>query len=280
VKATERRGDAGTPGRGEAKERDLFSASARPPASVSFALELEGVTRSFGGLVAVADVTLSIAMRERRAIIGPNGAGKTTLFHLISGELPVTRGRIRLFGDDVTALPPHMRVGRGLGRTYQVTNIFPALSVQENVLLAAIGLAKTKFSFLSPAPSRGPLRERVEQALLDVSLQEKAHVQARELSHGEQRQLELALALAGRPRVLLLDEPAAGLSAAERALMANLIRNLPADLTLVVIEHDMDLALNLMEHVTCLHNGRVIADEPAATIARNQTVQDVYLGVG
>jgi branched-chain amino acid transport system ATP-binding protein len=250
------------------------------PLPPSPALELDGVTRAFGGLVAVADVTLRIAMRERRAIIGPNGAGKTTLFNLISGELPVTRGRIRLFGDDVTALPPHMRVGRGLGRTYQVTNIFPALSVQENVLLAAIGLAKTKFSFLSRAPSRGPLRERVEQALLDVGLQEKLHVQARELSHGEQRQLELALALAGRPRVLLLDEPAAGLSAAERALMADLIRNLPAELTLVVIEHDMDLALNLMEHVTCLHNGRVIADEPAATIARNQTVQDVYLGVG
>jgi branched-chain amino acid transport system ATP-binding protein len=244
------------------------------------ALELDGVTKAFGGLVAVADVSLRVGARERRALIGPNGAGKTTLFHLVSGELPVTRGGIRLFGEDVTTLPPHVRVGRGLGRTYQITNIFPALSVWENVALAAMGLTGSKFQLLRPLPRRGPLHERAERALLDVDLQDKAPVQARQLSHGEQRQLEVALALAGQPRVLLLDEPAAGLSAAERARMAELVRRLPAELTLVVIEHDMDLVLTLVDHVTCLHNGQVIADEPVATIRHNQRVQEIYLGVG
>jgi branched-chain amino acid transport system ATP-binding protein len=244
------------------------------------ALELDGVTKAFGGLVAVADVSLRVGARERRALIGPNGAGKTTLFHLVSGELPVARGHIRLFGEDVTTLPPHVRVGRGLGRTYQITNIFPALSVWENVVLAAMGLTGSKFQLLRPLPRRGPLHERAERALLDVDLQDKAPVQARQLSHGEQRQLEVALALAGQPRVLLLDEPAAGLSAAERARMAELVRRLPAELTLVVIEHDMDLVLTLVDHVTCLHNGQVIADEPVATIRHNQRVQEIYLGVG
>ncbi len=244
------------------------------------ALELDGVTKAFGGLVAVSGVTLRVPARERRAVIGPNGAGKTTLFHLLSGELPVTRGRIRLFGEDVTALSPPQRVGRGLRRTYQITNVFPALSVEENVFLAAMGLAPTKFELLRPRPRRGPLRERVERALAQVGLQDKPEVPARELSHGEQRQLELALALVGSPRVLLLDEPAAGLSAAERARMAELVRGLPTDLTLVIIEHDMDLVLNLVERVTCLHNGRVIAEESPQTIRHNETVQQVYLGAG
>ena len=244
------------------------------------ALELDGVTKAFGGLVAVSDVSLRIADRERRAIIGPNGAGKTTLFRLISGEFPVTSGRIKLSGEDVTELPAHRRVGRGLGRTYQITNIFPALSVRDNVTLAAMGVAPTKFNLLRPVPRRGTLAERVERALVAVELQNKAHIQARQLSHGEQRQLELALALAGEPRVLLLDEPAAGLSSAERGLMAELVRGLPAELTLVIIEHDMDLVLNLVERVTCLHNGRVVADESPATIRHNRTVQEIYLGVG
>jgi branched-chain amino acid transport system ATP-binding protein len=244
------------------------------------ALELDGVTKAFGGLVAVSDVSLRVGARERRALIGPNGAGKTTLFHLISGEVHVTDGRIHLFGEDITALPPHVRVGCGLGRTYQITNILPALSVWENVVLAAMGLTASKFQLLRPLPRRGPLHDRAERALLDVDLQDKAPVQARQLSHGEQRQLELALALAGQPRVLLLDEPAAGLSAAERVRMAELVRRLPAELTLVIIEHDMDLVLNLVDRVTCLHNGQVIADEPVATIRDNQRVQEIYLGVG
>jgi branched-chain amino acid transport system ATP-binding protein len=242
------------------------------------ALELEGVTRAFGGLVAVADVTLRVPQRERRAIIGPNGAGKTTLFRLISGEMAVTRGRIKLFGDDVTGLPAHQRVGRGLGRTYQVTNVFPNLSVEDNVVLAAMGLSKTKFQPLLPVPRRGSQGERVREVLEQVGLRDRARDAVARLSHGEQRQLELALALVSRPRVLLLDEPAAGLSSAERARMAELVRGLPAELTLVIIEHDMDLVMNLVDRVSCLHNGRIVAEETPATIRQNKIVQEIYLG--
>jgi branched-chain amino acid transport system ATP-binding protein len=242
------------------------------------ALELEGATRSFGGLVALSDVTLCVARRERRAIIGPNGAGKTTLFRLISGEMPVTSGRIKLLGEDVTGLPAHRRVGRGLGRTYQVTNVFPRLTVEENVTLAAMGVSKTKFQPLLPLARRGRRQERVEQALVQVGLQHRPREQVARLSHGEQRQLELALALVGQPQVLLLDEPAAGLSSAERARMAELVRRLPPELTLVIIEHDMDLVMNLVDRVSCLHNGRIVADETPATIRNNQIVQRIYLG--
>ena len=239
------------------------------------ALELDGVTRSFGGLQAVCDVTLRVPQHERRAIIGPNGAGKTTLFRLISGEMSVTSGHIKLFGEDITRLPAHRRVGRGLGRTYQVTNVFPHLTVEDNMTLAAIGLSKTKFQPLFPVPRRGAQRDHVEQ----VGLQHRAREQVARLSHGEQRQLELALALVGQTRVLLLDEPAAGLSSAERARMADLVRSLPPQLTLVIIEHDMDLVMNLVDRVSCLHNGRIIAEETPAAIRQNQMVQEIYLGV-
>ena len=244
------------------------------------ALALEGVTRAFGGLVAVSNVTLSIRERERQAVIGPNGAGKTTLFNLITGQLPVTSGRITLFGEDVTGLPVHRRVARGMARTFQITNLFPRLTVWENVMLAAQGLSRTKFSMLRPVSRRGELAERAERALEDVGLREKAGVATRELSHGEQRQLEIALALVSRPKLLLLDEPAAGLSAAERVTMTRLIRRLPAELSLILIEHDMDLALGLVDWVTVLQDGSVIvADRPDA-IRRNEQVQEVYLGAG
>jgi branched-chain amino acid transport system ATP-binding protein len=249
-----------------------------PPVPEVAALELHGVTRSFGGLVAVADVTLRVPRRERRAIIGPNGAGKTTLFRLISGEMAVTRGRITLFGEDVTDLPAHRRVGRGLGRTYQVTNVFPNLSVEDNVVLAAMGLSKTKFQPLLPVPRRGPQHEQVEEVLHQVGLHARAREHVARLSHGEQRQLELALALVSRPRVLLLDEPAAGLASAERARMAELVRGLPPELTLVIIEHDMDLVMHLVDRVSCLHNGRIVAEETPSTIRHNRTVQEIYLG--
>jgi branched-chain amino acid transport system ATP-binding protein len=246
---------------------------------VNAALELQGVSRDYGGVHAVVDVSLTVPERERRALIGPNGAGKTTLFKLISGEVPVSKGTIRVFGRDVTHLPAHKRVACGLGRTYQITNVFPALSVQDNVTLAALGLSPRKFQALLPVPRRGVHRDRVDKALLDVGLADRAHLAVRELSHGEQRQLELALALAVQPRVLLLDEPAAGLSAAERGKMAELVHGLAPELTLVIIEHDMDLVLELVERVTCLHNGRIVADEKPTTLRDNKTVQEIYLGV-
>jgi len=244
------------------------------------ALLLEDVSKDFGGLRAVDNVSIRVEPGERRAIIGPNGAGKTTLFNLITGELPLTSGRILLFGQDITHTPPHRRIGLGLGRTYQITNIFPGLTVEENVLLAAQGLSGIKFALHRGIPRNGQIRSKALKALEDLRLTQVRDVPAEDLSHGEQRQLELALALAGDPRVLLLDEPGAGLAAGERALMAELIRNLPHELTVVLIEHDMDLALGLVERVTCLHFGRVIAEDEPDRIRENEMVQEIYLGAG
>ncbi len=243
------------------------------------AVELDRVTKAFGGLVAVADVTLDVAARERLAVIGPNGAGKTTLFHLISGELRASSGTIHLFGQEVTGLAPHRRVALGLRRTYQITNLFPALSVEQNLLLGFYGLTTSKFDVVRPVPTRGRLVEAARAALAHVGLEGRARVPARELSHGEQRQLELALALACEPKLLLLDEPGAGLSAAERAAVGAIIRIIPPEVTLILIEHDMDLALSLVDRVVCLHNGRVIARGTPDEIRRNDAVQEVYLGV-
>lgn len=251
----------------------------RPPsAKGDSALVLENVSKDFGGLRAVDGVNLRVPVGERRAIIGPNGAGKTTLFNLISGELFVSNGKIILFGHDVTAMQPHRRVSLRLGRTYQITNVFPGLSVEENVILAAQGLSKVKFTLYRSMPRRGPIRDKVASALQATGLADKAQMPAQKLSYGEQRQLELALALATGPKVLLLDEPGAGLAAVERARIASLIRGLPKTLTIVLIEHDMDLALGLVDRVTCLHFGKVIAEGDPNAIRENATVQEIYLG--
>jgi branched-chain amino acid transport system ATP-binding protein len=248
-------------------------------ATSAHALELQSVTRDFGALRAVDHVTMTIAPGERRAVIGPNGAGKTTLFNLITGELPLTNGKVVLLGRDISRMPAHKRVALGLGRTFQITNVFPGLTVEENVFLAAQGLEKIKLNFIRAMPRGGEIRDRSAKALDDAGLLEKRDAVTKELSHGEQRQLEIALALALQPKLLMLDEPAAGLSTAERATMADLVRSLPRDLTILLIEHDMDLALGLADHVTCLHYGRVIADDAPEGIAANREVQDCYLGV-
>ena len=185
-------------------------------ASADPILRIDHVTKRFGGLVAVDDVTFDVKKGEIFALIGPNGAGKTTLFHVISGELRASSGTIRLFGHDVSGLAPHRRVALGLRRTYQITNLFPALSVERNILLALYGLRGTKYDALRPIPTRGSLVDTARAALRRVDLERRGHAAARELSHGEQRQLELALALSGEPKLLLLDEPGAGLSGAER----------------------------------------------------------------
>ncbi len=243
-------------------------------------LTLENVAKDFGGLRAIDDVSIQVKPGERRAIIGPNGAGKTTLFNLITGELPVTSGRILLSGKDITKMSAHRRTGAGLGRTYQITNIFPGLTVQENVQLAAQGLSATKFALYRSVPNNGRIYDKVIKALDDLNLTQIKDVKTSELSYGEQRQLEIALALAVEPKVLLLDEPAAGLAAAERAEIATLIRSLPAELTVVLIEHDMDLALGLVDWVTCLHYGAVIAEDAPKQIRENEQIREIYLGVG
>jgi len=236
------------------------------------------VSKSFGGLVAVDGVDLTVRQGERRALIGPNGAGKTTLFNLISGELGVSAGAIRLFDRDVTRLAPHRRAALGLQRTFQITNLFPNLTVLENSLLAVQGLTRTKLAMLRPL--RRFTRQRAEAiaALAAVGLEDRAHATATNLSHGEQRQLEIALALAARPRVLLLDEPTAGLSPAESQLMADLLRRLDPAMTVLIIEHDMDIALELALSVTVLHYGRVIADGPRDVVKADPLVREIYLG--
>lgn len=245
--------------------------------STSPALELNDVTKRFSGLTAVSGVTMSIATGERRAIIGPNGAGKTTLFKMISGEVSLSRGTIRLFGQDITHVSAPRRVTLGLGRTYQITNIFPRLTLEENVFLALQGQAPRKFDMVG-AQATEAMRARTRELLDRLNLSAEATREAREVGYGQQRQLELALALAGDPKVLLLDEPAAGLSSVERVVMANIVRSLPRDLTVVLIEHDMDLTLRLVDSVSVMHNGELIAEDTPADIQHNQVVQDIYLG--
>lgn len=242
------------------------------------ALSLANVSKAFGGLRAVDGVSLSVQAGERRAIIGPNGAGKTTLFSLISGEQPVTDGKILLFGEDVTRLPPYRRAARGMTRTYQITNLFPKLTVLENCLLAAQGLKPTKFHLHRGLHRYPDLFTRARAVLQAVGLTAKADDVVRNLSHGEQRQLEIALALAGEPKLLLLDEPTAGLSPAESQLMTALLKKLDPAITLLVIEHDMDVAFALTNRITVLHYGRVVADGLAHEVKSDPLVQEIYLG--
>ena len=223
-------------------------------------------------------VDLAVQPGERRAIIGPNGAGKTTLFNLISGELEVSSGAIHLFDQEVTELPPHRRAALGLARTFQVTNLFPSLSALENGLLAVQALTRTKFVMLRPLERFTRLKERALAALRAVGLEDRAATTVRNLSHGEQRQLEIALALAGSPRLLLLDEPTAGLSPAESHAMTALLTKLDPAITLLVIEHDMDVAFALTDRITVLHHGKVVADGLSHEVKANALVQEIYLG--
>jgi branched-chain amino acid transport system ATP-binding protein len=226
----------------------------------------------------VDGISLGVREGERRAIIGPNGAGKTTLFNAIAGEVPVSGGSVRFAGRDVTHLRTHRRAALGMGRTYQITNLFPGLTVEENVRLAVQSLDMRKFSMLGAPTPKGAEAERIDATLTTSGLAARRRDPTRTLSYGEQRQLEFALALASKPSLLLLDEPAAGLSAAERLAMAATISALPRTLTLVLIEHDIDLALSLVDHVTCLHNGTVLVEGSPDAIRANERVQQVYLG--
>jgi branched-chain amino acid transport system ATP-binding protein len=241
-------------------------------------LSLDHVGVRFDALKAVDDVSLKVGRGERRAIIGPNGAGKTTLFNAITGVVPPTSGRIAFEGRDITALPPHRRARLGISRTFQITNLFPGLTVQQNMALALRGLTERKFSFFGASCLADDEGVQAERALGLSRLGSRAASLVSELSYGEQRQLEMAMALAASPRLLLLDEPAAGLSPAERVIVADIIRALPDDITIVLIEHDMDLVLSLVDWVTCLNNGHFLAEGAPSAIRNNADVQNVYLG--
>ncbi len=242
-------------------------------------LALVELSKDFGGLRAVDHVNLTVRRGERRAIIGPNGAGKTTVFNLMSGELPATSGRVILFGKDITHLPSHRRVALGLGRTYQIMNLFPALTVVENVLLAVQGLRRTKFVLHRSLHAYPTLFDRARQLLERVGLWEKRDLPTTSLAYGEQRQLEILLALAGDPQLLLLDEPTAGLSPGEARVLTGMLQTLDPSITVLLIEHDMDVAFDVAERITVLHVGRVLAEGTKDEVKRNSEVQKIYLGV-
>jgi branched-chain amino acid transport system ATP-binding protein len=244
-----------------------------------FCLVLEDLTKNFGGLTAVDHVNLEIQARERRVIIGPNGAGKTTLFNLISGQFPPSQGRILHFGKDVTRLPIHQRTAMGIARTFQITNLFPNLTVLQNLCLAAQGLEATKYVMYRPISSYPYLSEKAQKILEEVGLWEKRETLIKNLSHGEQRQIEIAMALIGKPRLLLLDEPTAGLSPAETHSFTDILKKLDPDMTILLIEHDMDVAFEFAENITVLHQGSLIASGKKEEIRANRTVQEIYLGL-
>jgi branched-chain amino acid transport system ATP-binding protein len=240
---------------------------------------LRGVGRRFGGLHAVRDVSVEIAPGERRAILGPNGAGKTTLFNLVCGDFPVTSGAVELLGRDVTALPARTRAKMGLARTYQQSRLFGGLSVEDNIYLSIVGV---RGGHLRPVITRrdADIREHALRSARRVAIDHKLSDLVANLSHGEQRQVALAIALAAEPRVMMLDEPASGLSRGERQLLTDLLLALGRELTLIVIEHDMDVALRVAEQVTMMHDGRVIVEGTPDEIRANELVHDLYLGRG
>jgi branched-chain amino acid transport system ATP-binding protein len=243
------------------------------------ALEMRGVTRLFGALAALTDVTMSIRPGERRAVLGSNGAGKTTLFNCITGDFLPTSGTIRFFGEDITSFPPYERIRRGLRRTYQISLLFRGLSVLDNVYLACRGVSRGRFSFLRPG-RHDAIVAAAEQLVEAVHLTAVRDSLVGELAYGQQRQLEIALALAGAPRFILFDEPAAGLSPTERSELVEILTALPRHIGFVISEHDMDVALKVVESVTMMHNGRVFKEGAPQEIEEDPEVQELYLGGG
>jgi ABC-type branched-subunit amino acid transport system ATPase component len=241
-------------------------------------LQLEHVSRHFGGLKAVDDVTLAVAPGARHAVIGPNGAGKTTLFNVISGELAPTQGTISLDGHDVSALKPDRRAALGVSRTFQITRLFAELTVTENALLACAALDRRRFAMFRPLSSYSEFTERAAALLDRFGLSDLAHEQARHISYGASRRLDVALAMAGRPRLLLLDEPMAGLSTPERTAIRALLEEIEPSIAVLLIEHDMDVAFSFASRVTVLHQGKVLADGTRDEVSANAQVQKAYLG--
>jgi branched-chain amino acid transport system ATP-binding protein len=240
------------------------------------ALEVIGLTKHFGGLPAVDEVTITVPQGDRRLLLGPNGAGKTTLFNLVTGDLAPRAGTVRLFGQNITGLAPYRCAHHGLARTYQILTLFPNSTLEENVILALLGLMPARWNPFTRVRARAEYRKRAQSALAKVGLAELADRPLGETSYGEKRRLEVALALAQEPKVLLLDEPLAGLSSEERSGVRALIESIPRDITLVIIEHDMDTALEIAESITVMHHGRVVAEGDRATIVRDPRVREVY----
>ena len=242
-------------------------------------LELAGIAKHYGAITALTDISLTVRPGERRAVLGSNGAGKTTLFNCITGDFLPTSGTIRLFGEDVTGFPAYERIRRGLRRTYQISLLFTGLSVIDNIYLACAGVSRGRFSMIRPRRNDA-LVQSAEQLAGAVHLLDVRETKVAELSYGQQRQLEIALALAGAPRFILFDEPAAGLSPTERSELVEILTSLPSHIGYIVIEHDMDVALRVSESVTMMHNGRIFKEGKPSEIESDPEVQALYLGGG
>ena len=241
-------------------------------------LRLRRVGRRFGGLDALQDVDLDVLQGDRRGILGPNGAGKTTLFNVISGDMPPSSGTVELFGLDVTHMPARKRAKLGLARTYQQSRMLLGLTVEDSIYLSILGVLAGHVRPVVLPRRDGELRERAREAARRVAIEHKLSELVGNLSHGEHRQVALAMALAVEPRVLVLDEPASGLSPGERTLLTEPLLELDRNITLLLIEHDMDVALRVAERVTVMHEGRVIVEGTPDEIRANEIVHDLYLG--
>ena len=262
-----------TPGPGSARA----ASAARVPLASNDALVLSSVTRAFGALRAVDDVSFAVAAGQKYAVLGSNGAGKTTLFNAITGDFPPTAGRIHFFGEDITALPPHERIRKGLRRTYQSSLLFRDLTVRDNLFLAVRGVSNGRFGVWR-AGARHASTLAAADLLERARLTHIADERVANLAHGQQRQLEIGMALAGAPRLILFDEPAAGLSPAERRELVTLLRSLPAHMSYVLIEHDLDIALRVVDRVSVMHNGRVLRTGTPDEIENDAQVQAIYMG--
>jgi branched-chain amino acid transport system ATP-binding protein len=242
------------------------------------ALKVRALCKSFGGLRVTADVDLVVEPGERRLIIGPNGAGKTTLFNLITGELAPDSGAILLFDHDITRIPSRRRAHLGMARTYQIITLFPRDTIVRNVCLALLGLSPTRWNPLAAFDRQQQLFERAHAALEQVGLLHIADRPLSQTSYGEQRRVEIAMALAQNPKVLLLDEPFAGLSIDERRDVLRLVTTIPRDVTIVMIEHDMDVALDFAERITVLHFGEVVVEGTRGEVVAHPRTREIYLG--
>ena len=242
------------------------------------ALEIVDLNKAFGGLKVTQGISLIVRQGERRLIIGPNGAGKTTLFNQISGDMRPNSGHIKLFGTDVTTLAPYRRAHLGLSRTYQIITLFAADTLEHNVTLGLLGLLPSRWQMWRPLSFYRDLANEARRTLDTVGLLHLADHPVSEIAYGEKRRVELAMALTQKPRLLLLDEPLAGLSNSERATVKSLIASIPRQTTVIMIEHDMDTALDLAETVTLLNYGRVIVDGERDAVIADERTREVYLG--
>jgi branched-chain amino acid transport system ATP-binding protein len=242
------------------------------------ALELHDLNKAFGGLRVTSSVNLAVEPGERRLIIGPNGAGKTTLFNLITGELRADSGRILLFGRDLMGVAARRRAHLGLARTYQIITLFPGETLARNVTLSLLGLSRLRWNPIVPLSGQRDLLGKARETLARVGLDHLADRPVAQTSYGERRRVEIAMALAQGPKVLLLDEPFAGLSVEERRDVLNLIGAIPRDVTIVMIEHDMDVALEFAERITVLHFGQVVVEGTRSEVVAHPRTREIYLG--